>query len=217
MKKRQSALQLNTLVVALAFALPAMSYASDQADSKGFVADSSLNILNRNMFWNQNGSGTHTRDWSQALMATFNSGFTQGTIGVGIDAFADLALRIDGSTDRAGGPNIPSDANGNPDHGLAKAGGDVKFRVSNTTLKVGDLQPTSPVFATADNYLMPQTASGFQIDSHEITGLNLEAGHYTAGTGNTSTSRSGDILASYAGVEAASASFAGGKDRKSVV
>jgi imipenem/basic amino acid-specific outer membrane pore len=144
-------------------------------------------------------------------MATFSSGFTQGTIGVGIDAFADLALRIDGSTDRAGGPNIPSDANGNPDHGLAKAGGDVKFRVSNTTLKVGDLQPTSPVFATADNYLMPQTASGFQINSNEIMGLNLEAGHYTAGTGNTTTSRSGDILASYAGVEAASASFAGGK------
>jgi imipenem/basic amino acid-specific outer membrane pore len=59
MKKHQSALQLNTLAMALAFALPAMSYASDQSDSKGFVADSSLNILNRNMFWNQNGSGTH--------------------------------------------------------------------------------------------------------------------------------------------------------------
>lgn len=85
----------------------------------------------------------------------------------------------------------------------------VKFRVSNTTLKVGDLQPTSPVFATADNYLMPQTASSFQINSNEIMGLNLEAGHYTAGTGNTTTSRSGDILASYAGVEAASASFGG--------
>lgn len=77
-EKHQSALQLNTLAMALVFALPAMSYASDQSDSKGFVADSSLNILNRNMFWNQNGSGTHTRDWSQALMATFSSGFTQG-------------------------------------------------------------------------------------------------------------------------------------------
>ncbi|MBB6286281.1 imipenem/basic amino acid-specific outer membrane pore [Pseudomonas sp. SJZ103] len=211
MKKRQPLLQLNTLAVALAFALPAISYASDQSDSKGFVADSSLSILNRNVFWNQNGSGNHTRDWSQALMATYSSGFTQGTVGIGIDAFADLALRIDGNTDRAGGPTIPSDANGNPDRGYAKAGGDIKFRVSNTTLKIGDLQPTAPVLATADNYLMPQTASGFQVDSHEITGLNLEAGHFTSGTGNTTTSRSGDILASYAGVAAPSASFAGGK------
>ena len=96
MKQRRPALQLNTLAVALAFALPAMSYASDQSDSKGFVADSSLNILNRNLFWNQNGNGAHTRDWSQALMATYSSGFTQGTVGIGIDAFADLALRIDG-------------------------------------------------------------------------------------------------------------------------
>ena len=211
MKKRQPQLQLNTLAVALAFALPAMSYASDQSDSAGFVEGSSLNILNRNVFWNQTHTDSHTRDWSQALMATFSSGFTQGTIGVGIDAFADLALRIDGNTDRAGSPTFPSDANGHPDHGYAKAGGDIKVRISNTTLKAGDLQPTAPVFATADNYLMPQTATGFQIDSHEIAGLNLEAGHYTSGTGNTTTSRSGDILASYAGIDASSASFAGGK------
>jgi len=80
MKKRQPQLQLNTLAVALAFALPAMSYASDQSDSAGFVEGSSLNILNRNVFWNQTHTDSHTRDWSQALMATFSSGFTQGTL-----------------------------------------------------------------------------------------------------------------------------------------
>lgn len=212
MRTRKQVTQLNTLAVALAFALPALSQASEQSDAKGFVADSSLNVLNRNLFWNQNGSGSHSRDWSQAVMATFSSGFTQGTVGVGIDAFADLALRIDGGGGRVGSPNMPyNDPDGSPAHGLAKAGGDVKFRISNTTLKVGDLMPTSPVFATADNYLMPQTASGFQVDSHELDGLDLEAGHYTSGTGTTTTSRSGDILASYAGVDAASASFAGGK------
>lgn len=211
MRKIFNTLQLSAMAAAVVMALPALAQASDQSDSKGFVADSSLNILNRNLFWNQTGGGPHTRDWSQALMATFSSGFTQGTVGVGIDAFADLALRIDGNTDRAGGPNIPSDANGNPDHGVGKGGGDIKFRISNTTLKAGDLQPTAPVFATADNYLMPQTASGFQINSHEIDNLNLEAGRFTSGTGTTTTAHSGDILASYAKVDAQSASFAGAK------
>lgn len=211
MKKSSNSLRFTAVAAAVVMALPVLAQASDQSDSKGFVADSSLNILNRNMFWQQNGGGGHTRDWDQALMANFSSGFTQGTVGVGIDAFADLALRIAGGSGRAGGPNIPSDANGEPDHGVGKGGGDIKFRISNTTLKVGDLQPTAPVFATADNYLLPQTASGFTINSHEWAGLNLEAGRFTSGTGTTTTAHSGDILASYAGVDASSATYGGAK------
>ncbi len=211
MKNIFNTLHISAMAAAVVMALPALAQASDQSDSRGFVADSSLNLLNRNLLWNQTGGGGHTRDWSQALMTTFSSGFTQGTVGVGVDAFADLALRIDGETDRAGGPNIPADADGNPQHGEAKAGGDIKFRVSNTSLKVGDLQPAAPVFATADNYLMPQTASGFAITSHEWAGLNLEAGHFTSGTGTTTTDHSGDIMASYAGIDASSASYGGAK------
>lgn len=211
MRKIFNTLQLSAMAAAVVMALPALAQASDQSDTKGFVDGSSLNLLNRNVFWNQTGGGDHTRDWSQALMANFSSGFTQGTVGVGVDAFADLALRIDGNTDRAGGPTIPTDNDGDPKHGIAKGGGDIKFQVSNTQLKVGDLQPSAPVFATADNYLMPQTASGFLITSHEWAGLNLEAGHFTSGTGTTTAAHSGNIMASYAKVDTSSASYAGAK------
>jgi imipenem/basic amino acid-specific outer membrane pore len=211
MNNRKTTLHLSAVAAAVAFALPALSYASDQSDSKGFVADSTLSVLNRNMFYQQHSPGGHLRDWSEAAMVNYSSGYTQGTVGVGVDAFADLALRIDGGGGRSGGPNIASSDSGNPRHGESKAGGDVKFRVSNTVLKVGDLQPTAPTFATADNYLMPQTASGFQITSNELSGLSLEGGRFTSGTGTTTTAHSGEIYASYAGVSARSASFEGAK------
>jgi len=41
--------------------------------------------------------------------------------------------------------------------------------------------------------------------------LNLEAGHFTSGTGTTTSAHSGDIMASYAQVDTSSASYAGAK------
>jgi imipenem/basic amino acid-specific outer membrane pore len=48
MKKSFNSLHLTAVAAAVVMALPVLAQASDQSDSKGFVADSSLNILNRN-------------------------------------------------------------------------------------------------------------------------------------------------------------------------
>ncbi|KAF1069101.1 MAG: Porin D [Pseudomonas citronellolis] len=106
---------------------------------------------------------------------------------------------------------MPFDHDGDPSRDYGKAGGDVKMRISNTTLAYGEMQPQAPVFATADNYLMPQTATGFHLTSHEIQGLDLDAGRFTAGTGTTSTRHDGDLIASYANVTSSAATFAGAK------
>lgn len=65
------------------------AFVSDQAEAKGFIEDSSLDLLLRNYYFNRDGkSGSGDRvDWTQGFLTTYESGFTQGTVGFGVDAF----------------------------------------------------------------------------------------------------------------------------------
>ena len=65
----------------------------------------------------------------------------------------------------------------------------MKVRISKTMLKWGEMQPTAPVFAAGGSRLFPQTATGFQLQSSELEGLDLEAGHFTEGKQGTPPSR----------------------------
>ncbi len=184
----------------------------DQAESKGFVKDSSLDLLLRNYYFNRdgkNGSGDR-RDWTQGFIATYQSGFTQGTVGFGVDAFGYLGLKLDGGKGTTGTGNLPVDNDGSPEDDYGHAGGALKVRVSKTLLKWGEMQPTAPVFAAGGTRLIPQTARGFHLLSSELDGLDLEAGHFTAGNGPTTTSSRGELYATYANVTADSVDFVGG-------
>lgn len=124
--------------------------ANDQADAKGFVEDSHLNVLARNAYISRDYKN-HQQDkaeWGQGFLGTFTSGFTQGTVGVGVDAFGIYALRLDGGKGSSGAGGIDffkQDHNGKAAHDIAKAGAAVKFRISNTVLKYGDQMPALPV------------------------------------------------------------------------
>jgi len=209
----------------------AAAFVSDQADAKGFVEDSTLNLLIRNYYFNRNNyDSTNTagervkhydqRDWSQAFQAVYSSGFTQGTVGFGVDAFGYLGLKLDGQDKYTGSGNLALDhyidSNGNPaarnEDSYGKAGAAVKVRVSKTVLKFGDMQPTtSPVFAVGGTRLTPQTATGFQLQSSEIKGLDVEAGHFYSSSSQNDMNRDGELWATYAGVTAKTADFVGGK------
>ncbi|EOH6373898.1 OprD family outer membrane porin [Pseudomonas aeruginosa] len=75
------------------------AFVSDQAEAKGFIEDSSLDLLLRNYYFNRDGkSGSGDRvDWTQGFLTTYESGFTQGTVGFGVDAFGYLGLKLDGT------------------------------------------------------------------------------------------------------------------------
>lgn len=187
-----------------------MSKASEQSESNGFVADSHLVALLRNYFWNLKGDLGHQRDWEQALMVNFRSGFTQGAVGIGVDSFVYANATLDSSSGHIGGPNLQVDGHGNPTDGYAKGGGAIKLRLSNTTLKVGDMETTAPVFTTGYYYQLNQTVSGLMVDSNEINDLTLHAGHFTSGTGRLSTARNGELGMTYAGVNTPEVNYVGG-------
>ncbi|WP_313738334.1 OprD family porin [Pseudomonas sp.] len=178
----------NTRISLLALALfgATQAQANDQANSAGFVEDSHAKVLLRNAYINRDkkhGSDDQA-EWGQAFIGTFSSGFTQGTVGVGVDAFGLYALRLDGGRGRNGGAGIdffkPSeDGSGRSPHNLARGGAAVKFRVSNTVLKYGDQMPSLPVLQHDDARLLPESFTGTLITSKEIEGLEVNAGHFT--------------------------------------
>ncbi|WP_095067027.1 OprD family porin [Pseudomonas sp. Irchel 3A18] len=214
MKWSAIALAVTAASAQMATAAP---FVSDQAEAKGFVEGSTLDLKLRNYYYDRdkkNTTGPNRRDdkdWTQGLWVNYSSGYTQGTVGVGVEAFGYFGLKLDGQKKYSGSGNLVTSSDGSNEDSFGKGGGAVKFRISKTELKVGDLQPTSPVFAVGGSRLLPQTASGISLQSSEFKGLDLEAGHYYSGTSQDETNRSGKIYANYAFVESDSADFVGGK------
>lgn len=178
-------MKLRICLIALGTLGASNAMANDQAQSKGFVDDSTLNVLLRNAYINRdykNGNPDKS-EWGQAAIGTFTSGFTQGTIGVGVDAFGLYALNLERNSSRSGAQGIDffkRDSDQNPADDLAKAGAAVKFRLSSTTLTYGDQMPALPVLNYDNSRLLPESYTGTLITSKEIKGLELNAGHFTA-------------------------------------
>ncbi|TRX74146.1 OprD family porin [Pseudomonas mangiferae] len=222
---------LGSFACTLGLAFASSAYAA-QEDAKGFIEDSHLNLLNRNFYFyrdlrngarNNLGANGHKpvsarngyrEEWAQGLMAFYTSGYTQGTVGVGVDAFGMLGVRLDGGGGSTGTSLLPWDGDGHPEREYSKFGGAVKLRFSNTVLKYGQQVPSVPVFASNQVRLLPSTATGFSLVSDEIDGLNLQAGHFTSVTSTDSTNRDGEITTDYTVLPAARAiDYAGGTYR----
>ncbi|KIV69808.1 Outer membrane porin, OprD family [Pseudomonas sp. FeS53a] len=176
----------NTLsLIALCIAASTSALADDQSTAKGFVEDSHLDVLLRNAYMNRDYKH-HNKDrmeWGQGVIGTFTSGFTQGTVGVGVDAFGLYGLRLDGGKGRVGAAGIdffkPGDS-GHAQDDIARGGAAIKARFSNTVVKFGDQMPALPVLSYDDSRLLPESYTGTLITSKEIEGLELNAGHFTA-------------------------------------
>lgn len=172
-------------LVALAMIAATQAQANEQAESKGFIEDSHANVLLRNAYINRDykDGRPDKAEWGQAAIGTFSSGFTQGTVGVGVDAFGLYAVRLDGGKGRTGAQGIDffkQGDSGNAADDLSKGGAAVKFRVSNTVLKYGDQMPSLPVLNYDNARLLPESYTGTLITSKEIKGLELNAGRFTA-------------------------------------
>jgi len=190
----------NTLsLIALCIAASTSALADDQSTAKGFVEDSHLDVLLRNAYMNRDYKH-HNKDrmeWGQGVIGTFTSGFTQGTVGVGVDAFGLYGLRLDGGKGRVGAAGIdffkPGDS-GHAQDDIARGGAAVKARFSNTVVKFGDQMPALPVLSYDDSRLLPESYTGTLITSKEIEGLELNAGHFTAEARKSAEGRdSGDL------------------------
>ncbi|MDY7530342.1 OprD family porin [Pseudomonas sp. Bout1] len=171
-------------LIALGILSATQAMADDQAQSKGFVEDSHLNIAARNAYISRDyKNGRQDKaEWGQGFIGKFESGFTQGTVGVGVDVIGQYAIRLDGGKGRSGAGGInffKQGDSGEAASDLAKGGAAVKARISNTVLKYGDQMPAVPVLEYDNSRLLSETYTGTSIVSKEIEGLQLDAGHFT--------------------------------------
>ena len=175
----------NRTSIAAACALLSISvhtaYASEQSEAKGFIEDASLDVLLRNAYFNRDykNGAADAKTWGQGFIGTFESGFTQGTIGVGIDAYGLLGIKLDSGRGRNYRAFFDTDSEGRPVDDLSEAGGAIKLRLSNTVLKYGNQFPSLPVLAHDDSRLLPQAFTGTLVTSREIEGLELNVGRFT--------------------------------------
>lgn len=183
-------IKLSVIALAVAAASTQMAVASQQSQSNGFIEDSKLDAHARVLYMNRDfrneprGTQSYREDTGLGLKAIYESGFTQGTVGFGIDAFGLQGIRLDSGKGRFGNGQFPGTTTSNGKEkavdNYSRAGGAVKARVSSTVLKYGDQFVSLPVLDTGDSRLLPETTTGFLVTSNEIDNLELSLGHFTA-------------------------------------
>ncbi|MBC3449981.1 OprD family porin [Pseudomonas mosselii] len=172
------AFRFTPLFVALAATMP-MAAQADEAKADGFIEGSTLNLHFRNAYFNRNEKNASIKDkreWGQGAVARFESGYTPGVIGFGLDAHAMVGLKLDGGGGRAGTSILPSAPEDKARHAFSTAGGAIKLKGFDTEFKAGDLFLTNPVIAGGESRMLPQTFRGVAVTNRSIDGLMLEGG-----------------------------------------
>lgn len=163
-------------------AIPTMAQAA-------FIEDTKAGLELRNFYFNRDyrNDGGNTAStasgqskseaWAQGFLLRVESGYTEGTVGFGLDALGLLGVKLDGGAGRTGSGLMPDNYDSQTPDDWSEVGFAAKAKVSDTVLKVGTLQFKNPAIGTSDSRLLPQTMQGAQIVSKEIKGLTLDAGY----------------------------------------
>ena len=151
----------------------------------GFVEDSHAKIELRNHYINRdfrqdNAPQSKAEEWAQGFTAKLESGFTDGTLGFGVDAMGQLGIKLDSSRDRRGTGLLPYGRNSlEPADDYSELGMTAKVRLSKSVLRLGTLQPLLPVVTYNDTRLLASTFKGGLLTSQEIDGLSVNGGRLT--------------------------------------
>ena len=160
-----------------------------------FIADSKASLELRNFYMNrdfrQDGSPalptvtgkkpvetrTKSDEWAQGFLLRAESGYTEGTIGVGIDTIGTLGVKLDSGRGTSGTGLLQQDREtGRAQDTYGDLGVTAKLRASKSTLKIGTLMPKLPTLLANDSRLLPQSFQGGQLNSMEIDNLIVDAG-----------------------------------------
>ncbi|KAF1024199.1 MAG: Porin-like protein NicP [Pseudomonas sp.] len=187
---------------------------SAQAD--GFLDDTKATLNLRNAYFNRN--FTHpdypqgkAEEWTQNFILDARSGFTQGTVGFGLDVLGLYSQKLDGGKGTAGTQLLPNHSNGRPVDNFGRPGVALKTRLSNTELKVGEWMPVLPVLRSDDGRSLPQTFRGGQLTSNEINGLTLYAGQFRGNSPRNDASMDDLFLNGKAAFTSNRVNFGGGE------
>lgn len=189
-------ISLGTLAVALSIPLAAQA---------AFIEDSKASLELRNFYMNRDfrsegAAQSKAEEWAQGFLLRYESGFTEGTVGVGVDAYGFAGLKLDSGGGTSGTQLLlPKDRRGNVPSSYGSLGGTFKARLSESTLKTGTLMPKIPTVSSGDGRLIPQTFRGLMINSQEIENLTANIGRLDRMKQRNSTDSAPIVLNNFSG------------------
>lgn len=147
-----------------------------------WLADSKATLELRNFYMNRDfrqhsAPQAKAEEWAQGFLLRYESGFSEGPIGVGVDALGLLGVKLDSGPGRSGTQLLKQDREtrrAQDEYG--EMGLTAKFKASRTVLKVGTLLPRLPSVTYNDGRLLPQTFRGAHLNTQEWAALTLDAG-----------------------------------------
>lgn len=153
------------------------------AEEPGFVEGAKVNLNLRNFYINRNFTNPtkaqgKAEEWTQSFILDAKSGFTQGTVGFGMDVLGLYSVKLDGGKGTGGTQLLPLDHDGRPADNFGRTNVAFKAKLSQTEVKVGEWMPVLPILRSDDGRSLPQTFRGGQITSKEINGLTLYGGQF---------------------------------------
>lgn len=149
------------------------------AQAGGFIQDSSARLEARNVYFNRDFRDGHSssaqgaskrEEWAQGFILDVRSGYTDGTVGFGVDALGMYGLKLDSSPADSNSGLLPSRGD-DPRHSVdqyAKLGVAGKVRISRTVLKYGAMLPDMPLLKYNDGRLLPTMFHGASLTSEEV-------------------------------------------------
>ena len=169
-----------------------------QVQASGFFEDTTAKIESRTVYFNRDFRDGHTssdqgaskrEESAQGFILNLQSGYTEGTVGFGIDALGMAGFQLDSSPDRSNSGLLPSSGD-NPRGSkgqYAKMGLTAKVKVSDTVLKYGALLPDLPLLKYNDGRLLPTMFNGVMLTSKEVMDLTFIAARLDKYTARDST------------------------------
>jgi hypothetical protein len=150
-----------------------------------FIDDGKASVELRNFYFNRDFRQDHApqskaEEWAQGFVLRYESGYTEGVVGVGVDALGLLGVKLDSSPQRTGTGLLQSDREqpNRAEDEYGELGLTAKVRASHSTLKIGTLLPKLPVAVYNDTRLLPQTFRGTWLNSAEVENLGIDLGRF---------------------------------------
>ena len=200
-------------LIALALTGAALPAAAEEA---GFVEGAKVNLNLRNFYINRNFTNPtkaqgKAEEWTQSFILDAKSGFTQGTVGFGMDVLGLYSVKLDGGKGTGGTQLLPLDRDGRPADNFGRTNVAFKAKFSQTEVKVGEWMPVLPILRSDDGRSLPQTFRGGQITSKEIDGLTLYGGQFRANSPRDDSSMSDLSMTGKAAFSSDRFNFQGGE------
>ncbi|NIF27059.1 OprD family porin [Pantoea sp. Tr-811] len=174
--------------------------AGAQAQAGGFLEDSRAKLEARTVYFNRDFRDGHSsssqgaskrEESAQGFILNVQSGYTQGPVGIGVDALGLFGLKLDSSAADSNSGLLPSSGH-DPRHSAdqyAKLGVAAKVKVSNTVLKYGSMMPDLPLIKYNDGRLLPTLFHGAMLTSEQVQGLTFTLARLNQYTARDSTDR----------------------------